>query len=228
MFSLKLLVILLTLSAGTSAAALSVEMFEIEGLISPASPKTLTAELEQQLNVVVVDLNLKDTDSGWPVLSVEFDSGQLSRRDIEQTIATIEDPAGHKYRVHKGPPIMNAEFTEEEVIAMASLGPARPSFPAITNPINSSGESIGRGKMLFDRNCTTCHGLRGAGNGPAAHGIATFPRQLWVWNNTGSSTDGYLFWFITHGRNEMPPWGVILSENQRWDLINYIKTLEKP
>jgi mono/diheme cytochrome c family protein len=227
-YYLKLLVVLLAFSTGTSAAALSVEMFEIEGLISPASPKVLTTELEQQLNVVVVDLNLKNTHSGWPVLSVEFESGQLSRSDIERAIANIEDPAGHNYRVHTGPPIMNAKFTEEEVNAMAALGPALPNFSAITNPINSSAESIVRGQQLFDSNCTTCHGLSGAGNGPAAHGITTFPRQLWVWNNTGSSTDGYLYWFITNGRNEMPPWGVILSENQRWDLINYIKALKKP
>ncbi len=60
-----------------------------------------------------------------------------------------------------------------------------------------------------------------------AHGITTFPRQLWVWNNSDSSADGYLFWFITNGRNEMPPWGLILSENDRWDVINYIKTLTK-
>jgi mono/diheme cytochrome c family protein len=33
---------------------------------------------------------------------------------------------------------------------------------------------------------------------------------------------------ITEGRSDMPPWGVILLENQRWDVINYIKTLTKP
>jgi len=26
----------------------------------------------------------------------------------------------------------------------------------------------------------------------------------------------------------MPPWGLILSENNRWDLINYIKTIKNP
>jgi len=51
---------------------------------------------------------------------------------------------------------------------------------------------------------------------------------LWAWNNTGPETDGYLFWFITNGRSDMPPWGLILSENNRWDLINYIKTIKNP
>lgn len=227
--SKNLLVLLVTLLTGTSAVAAStVEMFEIEGLTSAASPKALTAGLESELKVKVVNLNLKSTDSGWPVISVEFDSAKTSREVIEKTIASIEDPAGHKYQVHKGPPISNAAFTEEELKAMALFGPAEPDVPTVTSPIKSSNESQGRGKLVFETNCATCHALNGSGQGPAAHGITTFPRQLWVWNNTDSSTDSYLYWFITNGRNEMPPWGLVLSENERWDVINYIKTLEQP
>jgi len=229
MFSIKLLVMLVPLLASTgSFAALTVETFEIEGLISAASPKALTTELESQLKVKVIDLNLKNTDSGWPVLSIEFDSGKLSREDIEQAIATIEDPAGHKYRVHKGPAMINAPYTEEENKAAAMFGPAAPDIPVLTNPIEASIESLGRGKKLYENYCATCHGLSGNGYGPAAHGITTFPRQLWAWYNTDSSTDGYLYWFITNGLNEMPPWGIILSENERWDVINYVKTLKQP
>lgn len=228
-FSRVLLVTLVSLLTSTSTvAAPRVEMLEIEGLISAASPKALTAGLESKLKVKVLGLNLKNTVSGWPVLSVEVDSGKITRKDIEKTIATIEDPAGHKYRVHQGPPFTNAEYTEEETKAMKALGPAEPKIPSVTNPRKSSGESLAHGKKLYETNCAVCHGLNGGGQGPSAHGITTFPRQLWVWNNTDSSTDGYLYWFITNGRNEMPPWGVILSENDRWDVINYIKTLKKP
>lgn len=226
---LKLGLLLVGLAVGASAtAAITTQGFAIEGLISPASPKVLISQLEAQLQVKVIDLNLKNTESGWPVLSVEYDSSQLSTNAIEKTIASIEDPAGHKYRVHTGPPTSNAAYTEEEQSAIAKFGPAAPDISAVVNPVQATDESIMQGKALFDNYCTTCHGLNGGGNGPAAHGITTFPRQLWVWNNTNSSTDGYLFWFITNGRNEMPPWGVILSEKERWDVINYIKTLENP
>ncbi len=203
-------------------------MFEIEGLISPASSKTLISELEAQLGVSVTDLNLKNTDSGWPVLTVEFDSGKVVPEDIEKAIGAIEDPAGHKYRVHSGPSHSNTDYTEEEIAAIAALGPGLPDIVPVSNPVAATEESIMNGKALYDKNCTTCHGLSGNGYGPAAHGIMTFPRQLWVWNNAPASADAYLYWFITNGRNEMPPWGVILSENERWDLINYIKTLTKP
>ena len=216
------------LTATAVSAAPTVEQFEIEGLISPASPKALTSELEQRLGVKIVDLELKNTDSGWPVLSVEFDSSKVSKDEIEQTIAAIEDPAGHKYQVHKGPAVISAAYTDEEEKAMTALGPAEPDIPEVVNPVESSAESLARGKELYLNYCTTCHGLSGAGNGPAAHGITTFPRQLWAWSSADSSADGYLFWFITNGRNEMPPWGIVLSENERWDLINYIKTFKAP
>ncbi len=228
-FSVNMLVILGTLLTSTSiVAARTVEMFEIEGLISPASPKALITALEDEFKLKVLKLNLKNTEIGWPVLIIEFDTGQFSRGDIEKAITSIEDPAGHNYQVHKGPPINNAAFTEEELRAMSVFGPAAPDIPSVTNPIESSTDSLGRGKKVYDTNCTTCHGLTGNGQGPAAHGITTFPRQLWVWNKTDSSSDAYLYWFITNGRNEMPPWGIVLSENERWDVINYIKTLKKP
>ncbi len=216
------------LASASANAEVSVETFEIEGLISPASPKALTAELEAALEVRVVDLNLKNTESGWPVLSVEFDSDKVSAEDIASAISGIEDPAGHKFQVHTGPPNNNAEYSDEEIAAMAKLGPPPPAIVPMTNPNQPTAESIAQGKDLYENYCTTCHGIDGGGQGPAAHGITTFPRQLWVWNNAPESADGYLYWFITNGRNEMPPWGVILSESQRWDVINYIKTLEKP
>ena len=229
-FSANLLAALFValLASVTARAEVSVVTFEIEGLISPASPRALTSELEAALDVKVVDLNLKNTESGWPVLSVEFDSGKLSANDIATAISGIEDPAGHKFQVHTGPPTANVEYLDEEIAAMAKLGPLPPAIVPLTNPNPPTAESIAQGKTLFEASCTTCHGLDGGGHGPAAHGITTFPRQLWVWNNAPESADGYLFWFITNGRNEMPPWGVILSESQRWDLVNYIKTLEKP
>lgn len=228
-FSANLFIFLLTLLTGTSAVtAGTVDNFEIEGLISAASPKALISELENKLNVKVVEVNLKNTASGWPVFAIEFDPEQLSREDIEKTIATIEDPAGHNYQVHKGPPINNAALSDEELKAMAIFSPTAADMEQVTNPIAPSDESLARGKEIFGINCATCHGTNGNGQGPASHGIATFPRELWSWYNTDSGTDAYLYWFITNGRNEMPPWGLVLSDNERWDVINYLKTLKKP
>ena len=204
------------------------EEFKIEGIISIASIKALQSELLKQLDLKIIDLNLKKTDSGWPVLRVKYNSDLITKDKIENVIGKIEDPAGHKYKVHKGPLIANAELIAEENQAISILGDAAVAFKQVKNPTTDFDSSIKRGEGMFIKNCSKCHGLNGNGYGVVAHGFTTFPRQLWVWNNTGPETDGYLFWFITNGRSDMPPWGLILSENERWDLINYIKTIKNP
>ena len=204
------------------------EEFKIEGIISIASIKALQSELLKQLDLKIIDLNLKKTDSGWPVLRVKYNSDLITKDKIENVIGKIEDPAGHKYKVHKGPLIANAELIAEENQAISILGDAAVAFKQVKNPTTDFDSSIKRGEGMFIKNCSKCHGLNGNGYGVVAHGFTTFPRQLWIWNNTGPETDGYLFWFITNGRSDMPPWGLVLSENERWDLINYIKTIKNP
>ena len=204
------------------------EEFKIEGIISIASIEALQSELLKQLDLKIIDLNLKKTDSGWPVLRVKYNSELITKDKIENVIGKIEDPAGHKYKVHKGPLIANAELIAEENQAISILGDVAVAFKQVKNPTTDFDSSIKRGEGMFIKNCSKCHGLNGNGYGVVAHGFTTFPRQLWVWNNTGPETDGYLFWFITNGRSDMPPWGLILSENERWDLINYIKTIKNP
>jgi len=202
------------------------EVIKIEGLISPASPKALISGLEKELKINIVKLELTDTSSGWPELVIQFDSNSVSIDKIEKTIKSIEDPAGHNYKVHKGPLQSNAALTEEEMKSIAKLGPVAEAFPQLTNPMSGDAESAARGQKLFVKNCAKCHGESGNGYGPVSHGFTTWPRQLWAWNNSGPETDGYLFGFITNGRTDMPPWGIILSENERWDLVSYIKKLK--
>ena len=173
-------------------------------------------------------MELTNTESGWPVLTLQYDSSSISKEEIEKTIAKIEDPAGHNYKVHHGPLQANAALTEEEMQSIAMLGPTAEAFPQLTNPYSGDSSSVARGEELFIKNCAKCHGESGNGYGPVTQGFTTWPRQLWAWHKTGPETDGYIYWFITNGRSDMPPWGVILSEKERWDLVSYVKTLKPP
>jgi mono/diheme cytochrome c family protein len=202
--------------------------FEIQGLVSSADPETLQSALEEKLGVKVVGLNLKDTSSGWPVIRVEFDSKKVSKEQIENVIDATPGSTDRLFKVHKGPPFPTATLLEEEEKAIAMLGPTAEEIPQLENPTPASKESISRGKSMYENNCSTCHGLDGNGYGPAAQSFTTPVRPMSVWKGADASVDGYLFWFITNGRTDMPAWGVVLSEEQRWDLINYIKTLGDP
>ena len=50
-----------------------VDKFKIEGILTIASTKALQSELLKKLDIKIIDLNLKKTDSGWPVLRIEYD-----------------------------------------------------------------------------------------------------------------------------------------------------------
>lgn len=214
--------------ASVVSGAPTIEEFQIEGFVSPASPKALTTALEKELALKVVELDVRYTASGWPTLKVEFEEGTLTRADIEKVINSTEDPTGRKFKVHDGPPTINVSLLEQETAAESVLGDPANESPTMKNPVAADEASLARGKSLYDGKCAKCHGDDGDGTGPSSHGIASDPRKLWVFAGTGEATDGYLYWFITNGRNDMPPWGLVLSDNERWDLVNYIKSLKGP
>ena len=217
----------LAVSAGAYAAKV-VDEIEIEGMISPASPKALTAALEEQLKVKVLGYEFYGTANGWPTVKVEYDSSQVTRDQIEKAIDSAEDPTGAPFKVHRGETKIHVALLDEEMKADSVFAANAPDPGQVTNPIPASPESHARGEKLYVKYCSKCHGITGSGTGPSAHGFSTNPRQLWTWYKADPSADPYLFWFITNGRSDMPPWGVILSQDQRWDLVNYIKTLAPP
>ena len=106
-------------------------------------------------------------------------------------------------------------------------GPAFiPNMGVPTNPVPSDAVSISRGKTLFTINCIMCHGETGEGNGQLAAMIANKPANL-TSIITQSKTDGALFMTITNGVDgRMPPMVENLTVRDRWDVINYIRTLK--
>jgi putative copper resistance protein D len=86
-------------------------------------------------------------------------------------------------------------------------------------------DSIGRGQALFASHCAACHGAEGRGDGPAAAGLLQKPADLTA-AHTADHTPGDVFWWITHGLGlAMPAFGDQLSVVDRWDLVNFVRTL---
>ncbi len=96
---------------------------------------------------------------------------------------------------------------------------ARPTVPYTT-------VSIARGRAIYTEHCARCHGTSGAGDGPAATAVASRPGDL-TGRRTADHTAGDLFWWITHGipGSAMPGFGDRLSPQQRWDVVNFVRTL---
>jgi putative copper resistance protein D len=94
------------------------------------------------------------------------------------------------------------------------------------SPVPYEASSITEGERLYIANCAICHGRSGKGDGPGGAGLPKPPADLTA-PHTGQHTAGDLFWWITTGIEPagMPPFGDTLSEDQRWDLINFLRAL---
>ena len=94
-----------------------------------------------------------------------------------------------------------------------------------TNPLGL--EAAGEGDKIFQTNCSMCHGSQGHGDGPASGSLDPKPRNLAVMQE--SAADDYLFWRISEGKpgTSMVAWKGILSEEQIWQAVSFIRSLEE-
>jgi mono/diheme cytochrome c family protein len=104
--------------------------------------------------------------------------------------------------------------------------PSPASADAIINPLKGNAEATLEGKKIYTMYCVTCHGSKGKGDGIAAPGLSKPPADHSS-DFVQKQTDGALFWIITAGNNPMPTYKATLTETQRWQVINYIRTLAK-
>jgi mono/diheme cytochrome c family protein len=95
------------------------------------------------------------------------------------------------------------------------------------NPIPLSPESIAAGQELFSTNCAACHGETGQGDGPVGVTLNPRPADLTQHAVVGIHTDAQLFEWITNGfpGSRMPGFKSALSDTERWQLVNFIRSL---
>jgi len=95
------------------------------------------------------------------------------------------------------------------------------------NPILPNAKSIAAGQVLYTTNCVACHGVFGKGDGPLAITLNPRPADLSYHAIPGVHTDEQLFEWITNGfpGSRMPAWKTVLSDTDRWNLVNFIRTL---
>ncbi len=95
------------------------------------------------------------------------------------------------------------------------------------NPRPATAESIALGRTAFEAQCQPCHGASGAGDGPVGLTLRPAPADLRAHAVVGVHTDGALYLWITQGipGSQMPAFASVLSDDARWHLVNYIRTL---
>ena len=103
-------------------------------------------------------------------------------------------------------------------------------YEGLTNAFAGDAAAIAEGKQIYDKNCATCHGTGGAGDGPTAAVLTPPPADFTDADMMQSTTDGYLFWRVSDGgggepyNSAMPAWKGTLTEDEIWQVIAYVKT----
>ena len=98
----------------------------------------------------------------------------------------------------------------------------------LRNPFPSTPQTIGMGMSTYADHCESCHGEDGNGKGKRAEKLSVAPTDFTDAHAMTRMTDGELFWKISEGHRPMPAFKGKLSEEERWQLVDYIRTFSQP
>jgi mono/diheme cytochrome c family protein len=99
-------------------------------------------------------------------------------------------------------------------------------YKAMKNPVKADAASIAAGKELWNKNCASCHGKTGLGDGVKARTLET-PAGDFSIPAYQSQTDGELFGKTKVGRDEMPKYDGKIPDEDIWHMVNYSRTFKK-
>ncbi len=96
----------------------------------------------------------------------------------------------------------------------------------ISNPFKGNADATKKGKKLYTQMCAVCHGDQGKGDGIAGAALDPPPGNF-TSEKVQAQTDGAIFWKMSTGRPPMMSYAEFLTEEQRWQLVNYVRELGK-
>ena len=140
----------------------------------------------------------------YDIIKIEW----ISFMEIQPAYRQMEDPL----------PVPARSIPIEGPVAIPGMLPPE-------NPMEADEASLTRGAELYAIHCQMCHGQTAEGNGPIGPFLANKPANL-TSPVVQAKSDGSLFLTITNGvEGKMPPMNENLLVPDRWDLVNYLRTL---
>ena len=119
------------------------------------------------------------------------------------------------------------------VIAYAAFQKDRPwivpeEIKKLKNPLEPSGPTLEAARGIYKDECAQCHGDRGRGDGPESAMHSPAPADLTDAGHMNGITDGEIFYQISQGKKPMPSFKKRLTEEQRWGLVLFVRSLARP
>lgn len=107
---------------------------------------------------------------------------------------------------------------------------AQAEMTNLANPVQLDADSVLAGEEVYAVNCAMCHGV-------AADGVSELTGQFSVAGvrpppslligTAAVVSDGYLYGVLTHGQANMPAFQKLLTPEERWLVINYVRSLQE-
>ena len=125
----------------------------------------------------------------------------------------------------EGPPRWAANIARKQHVIMQGLSTV---YARMRDPLPDTSAKLRRGRAVFDRHCSSCHGWTGQGTGPEAFALVPAPADLeWLARTPKAKAEPYMYWSIAEGGREfesdMPAFKRTLSKQDIWSVIAYIR-----
>ncbi len=117
-------------------------------------------------------------------------------------------------------------FTMSSLVKGQTAWVAPAEADQLKNPLAGNEDATKKGKKLYAQMCSICHGDKGKGDGIAGAALKPTPANF-TSEKVQDESDGAIFWKMSEGRTPMAAYKGSLKEEQRWQLVNYIRTLKK-
>jgi mono/diheme cytochrome c family protein len=100
-----------------------------------------------------------------------------------------------------------------------------PAAKELNNPLSPADANATSTKQMYSDLCANCHGDGGKGDGSDAMMYDPTPADLTDAAKMNKRTDGELYYQITEGRKPMPSFKKKLTEQQRWQMVMFVRSL---
>ena len=94
------------------------------------------------------------------------------------------------------------------------------------NPFQNDTAAIEKGANIYQKLCVSCHGVSGKGD-PIARKAMNPKPAVFTTNRFQKQSEGTIYWKISEGRGAMASYKNMLSEEERWQLVSYLKSLKQ-
>ncbi len=101
-------------------------------------------------------------------------------------------------------------------------------YSSMSNPLPRTSKTVERGRIVYEQNCSSCHGTTGLGDGEAARGLSPPPANLALLSQMPMAQwDPFMYWTVAEGGSQfgtaMPAFKGGLSKDDTWAVIAYIQ-----